>query len=113
MRGIEKLAALLVRNYNAPLPDKAGLFRERKETVGTYPRCGGDVMEGKKNFYCGNRAYSFAMWKEDRFFTSKKKTLSKSMAADLLKDGKAAVKGLYSEKSGKTYDAVVILADTG
>jgi len=35
------------------------------------------------------------------------------MAADLLKEGRTAVKGLYSEKSGKTYDAVVTLADTG
>lgn len=113
MQGIEKLAALLVRNYNAPLPDKADLFREQKEAIGTCPRCGGNVIEGKKNFYCGNRACSFAMWKDDRFFTSKKKTLSKSMAADLLKEGKTLVKGLYSEKSGKTYDAVVTLADTG
>ena len=31
----------------------------------------------------------------------------------LLKDGKAKVKGLYSEKSNKTYDAVILLADTG
>ena len=113
MQGIEKLAALLVRNYNAPLPDKADLFREQKEAIGTCPRCGGNVVEGKKNFYCSNRACQFAMWKDDRFFTSKKKTLSKSMAADLLKEGRTAVKGLYSEKSGKTYDAVVTLADTG
>lgn len=111
--GIDKLAALLVRNNTAPLPDKAELFREQKEAIGTCPRCGGNVIEGKKNFYCGNRDCSFAMWKDDRFFTSKKKTLSKGMAADLLKDGKTLVKGLYSEKSGKTYDATVTLADTG
>ena len=30
-----------------------------------------------------------------------------------LKNGKAKVKGLYSEKTGKTYDATVLLADTG
>lgn len=28
-------------------------------------------------------------------------------------NGKAKVKGLYSEKTGKTYDATVLLADTG
>ncbi len=53
------------------------------------------------------------MWKDDRFFTAKKKTLTKAVAAALLKDGKIPIKGLYSEKSGKTYDAVVALADTG
>ena len=36
-----------------------------------------------------------------------------SLAAALLKNGKAKVKGLYSEKTGKTYDATVLLADTG
>ena len=33
--------------------------------------------------------------------------------AELLKDGRAHVMGLYSEKSGKTYDATVVLEDTG
>jgi len=35
------------------------------------------------------------------------------MATNLLNSGKIGVKGLYSEKSGKTYDATVVLADTG
>lgn len=29
------------------------------------------------------------------------------------KDGRAHVTGLYSEKSGKTYDATVVMEDTG
>jgi DNA topoisomerase-3 len=53
------------------------------------------------------------MWKNDRFFTEKKKELTTEIAAALLKDGKANVTGLYSERIGKTYDAVVLLADTG
>ena len=35
------------------------------------------------------------------------------MAAALLKEGRVSISGLYSEKTGKTYDAVVILDDTG
>jgi DNA topoisomerase-3 len=89
------------------------MFSPGKEIVGTCPRCGSNVYEGKKNFYCASRECSFAMWKNDRFFESKKKELTKPVAAALLADGKAQVKGLYSEKSGKTYDAVVLLADTG
>ena len=38
---------------------------------------------------------------------------SKKLAAALLKDGKAKVKGLYSERTGKTYDGTVLLCDTG
>ena len=113
MRGIEEMARELARDNAAPMPDKAGLFKPEREAVGVCPRCGGAVYEGKKNFYCGNRDCSFTMWKNDRFFGSRKKQLTKQIAAELLKNGKAKVKGLYSEKAGKTFDAVVLLADTG
>jgi DNA topoisomerase-3 len=53
------------------------------------------------------------MWKQDRFFTSRKKELTKTIAAELLKNGKTKTKGLFSEKKNKTYDAVILLADTG
>ena len=62
---------------------------------------------------CQNKSCQFSMWKDDRFFTSKKKKLTVQMATNLLNSGKIGVKGLYSEKSGKTYDATVVLADTG
>ena len=39
--------------------------------------------------------------------------IAKAIVAALLKDGRAHVTGLYSEKSGKTYDATVVLEDTG
>lgn len=35
------------------------------------------------------------------------------MAADLLKKGRILVKGMWSEKKGVTYDAAVLLDDTG
>lgn len=35
------------------------------------------------------------------------------MATDLLKRGRTAVKGMWSEKKGDTYDATVVLDDTG
>jgi len=39
--------------------------------------------------------------------------LTKAQAAGLLKDGRVFMKGLYSEKTGKTYDAWVVLDDNG
>ena len=71
------------------------------------------VYEGKKNFYCSDRACSFVMWKNDRFFEQRKKAFTKAIAAALLKDGKVKIKGMYSTKTGKTFDGVVLLADTG
>ena len=51
------------------------------------PRCGRPVYEGKKNFSCSDRSCGFVLWKNDRFWTSRKKELTKKMAADLLKKG--------------------------
>jgi hypothetical protein len=63
--------------------------------------------------FCDNRACSFALWKENKFFTAKKKSLTKAVATELLKNGKVKLIGSYSEKTGKTYDSVVLLDDTG
>ena len=52
------------------------------------------------------------MWKNDRFFEERKTAFTPKIAAALLKSGKAKVKGLYSPKTGKTYDGTVLLADT-
>jgi DNA topoisomerase-3 len=113
MRGIVNLTERIVRENSKADAELACMFSPGKEIIGVCPRCGANVHEGKKNFYCASRECSFVMWKNDRFFESKRKELTKAIAAALLKDGKAHIKGLYSEKSDKTYDAVILLADTG
>ena len=113
MCGIEEMAAELVKSYSHISEDKAKLFAPQREAIGTCPRCGAAVYEGKKNYYCGNRSCNFVMWKNDRFFEQRKKAFTKSIAAALLKDGKVKIKGMYSTKTGNTFDGVVVLADTG
>ena len=113
MDGIEAMAAELVRKYSHISEDRQKLFQPEKETVGLCPRCGKPVYEGKKNFACSDRACQFVMWKNDRFWTSRRKEITRKMAADLLKKGRTSVKGMWSEKKGSIYDAVVILDDTG
>ena len=63
--------------------------------------------------YRSDRACSVVMWKNDRFFEQRKKAFTKASAAAVLKDGKVKIKGMYSTKTGKTFDGVVLLADTG
>ena len=113
MRSIEEMTAGLIKTYSAISEDKAKLFTPQREAIGTCPRCGAAVYEGKKNYYCSDRACSFVMWKNDLFFQQRKKTFTKAIAAALLKDGKVKIKGMYSTKTGKTFDGVVLLADTG
>lgn len=114
MQRIEAMARELVKENATTDKGKAAFTGgEEKPSVGKCPRCGSPVHEGKKNFYCSNRECAFTMWKNDRFFEERKVTFTPKIAAALLKSGKANVKGLYSPKTGKTYDGTVVLTDTG
>lgn len=116
MGQIADMSRALVKEHHAPEERFSGLFpdakRNGREAVGTCPRCGTSVYEGKKGFFCDNRDCSFALWKDNKFFSGKKKTITKPVAAALLKEGRVSMSGLYSGKTGKTYDAVVLLDDT-
>ena len=114
MQRIEAMARELVKENATADKDKVAFTGgEEKPSIGKCPRCGSPVHEGRKNFYCSNRDCAFTMWKNDRFFEERKVTFTPKIAAALLKSGKINVKGLYSPKTGKTYDGTVVLADTG
>ena len=113
MDGIRTMVQEIVSTYSCISEDGQKLFAPEKEVVGTCPRCGQPVYEGKKNFACSDRSCGFVLWKNDRFWTSRRKELTKKMAADLLKKGRTNVKGMWSEKKQAAYDAAVILCDTG
>ena len=112
MDGIAAMLHELVQTYK-PILGAEVLFPSGREVVGKCPRCGAEVTESQKGFFCENRSCAFVLWKNSRFFTAKKKALTKSLAAALLKNSRAPLKGCYSEKTGKTYDAVVLLEDDG
>ena len=112
---MEKITALtkdLVENADAEKV-KTELFKQEKTEIGLCPRCKSPVYEGKKNYYCSNRNCRFSMWKNDRFFDDRKITFTPKIAKALLKDKTVKVKGIYSHKTGKTYDGNVVLCDTG
>ena len=113
MDGICAMVKDTVSTYSHISEEGQKLFAPDKEVIGNCPRCGKPVYEVKSNFACSDRSCSFVLWKNDRFWTSRKKELTKKMATDLLKKGRTAVKGMWSEKKGDTYDATVILEDTG
>ena len=113
LEDIRDMVRELVSHYSQVSEEGQKLFAPEKEVIGLCPRCGQPVYEGKKNFSCSDRSCGFVLWKNDRFWTSRKKELTKKMAADLLKKGRTNVKGMWSEKKGTSYDAAVILDDTG
>ena len=112
MDGICAMLKELVGTYQV-IKGSEYLFTPPREVVGKCPRCGGEVAETQKGFFCQEKSCKFAIWKNSKWWAAKRKQPTKAIVAVLLKDGRARVTGLYSEKSGKTYDATVVLEDTG
>ena len=112
MGGICAMLRELVGTYQV-IKGTEYLFTPPREVVGKCPRCGGDVAELQKGFFCQNEGCKFAIWKNNKWWELKRKQPTKAIVTALLKDGRAHVTGLYSEKTGKTYDATVVLEDDG
>ena len=112
MDGIAAMLKELVETYQV-IKGTEYLFSPPREVVGKCPRCGGEVAELQKGFFCQDESCNFAIWKNNKWWSMKKKQPTKAIVAALLNNGRTRVTGLYSEKSGKTYDATVVLEDTG
>lgn len=112
LQEITEMVQGLVQNSH-PVPESSVLFTEETKSIGVCPRCGSTVVERPKGFLCSNRDCRFALWRQNPFFAAKKKELTAAIASTLLKEGRVFVKGLYSPKTGKTYDTTIILDDSG
>ena len=112
MEGIAGMLHELVQTYHA-ISGSEYLFSQERESLGPCPRCGGKVTENRKGFCCENKECQFAIWKDNKWWAAKKKQLTKAIVSKLLKDGRARVSGLYSEKTKRTYTATVLMLDKG
>ena len=113
LSGIVGMTSDLVKAYPFLSDAEANRFDTGRESIGKCPRCGSPVYVGKGNYYCSNKECSFCMWEDNKFFSSKKKKLTKKIAAELLDKGWCRVTGLYTPKRPQLYDAVIRLDDTG
>ena len=113
LAGIVDMTASLVKAYPFLSDAEASRFESGKEIIGKCPRCGSPVYVGKGNYYCSSKECSFCMWEDNKFFSSKKKKLTKKIATELLDKGWCRVKGLYTPKKPQLYDAIIRLDDTG
>ena len=110
--GIRGMLTDLVRDYR-PVSGADILFPSSENTVGKCPRCGRPVIERSKGYFCTGQDCKFVLWRDSRFFTLKQKTLDRKTAQVLLETGRAPLKGCVSSKTGKVYDAAVVLEDDG
>ncbi|MDD2979269.1 MAG: DNA topoisomerase 3 [Hespellia sp.] len=109
MTEIEQMITDLVKTYHEVEESHKDMFASDREIIGKCPKCGGNVYESKVNFYCEHKDCDFALFKNNRYFASMKKEITKSIAQALLKEGKAKVSGLYSKKKDKTFTAIICM----
>ncbi len=109
---IAEMLSDLTKNYHA-VQGAEVLFPSGRDVIGRCPRCGSEVTESKKGFFCENTQCRFGMWRDNKFWKSKHVTLTKAQASEMLQGKRVHMKDLYSEKTGRTYDAYVKLDDNG
>ena len=109
---VRKSVDRIKASASVSLPDKV-----EAALIGKCPRCGRDVIEGRKGFGCiGYRdkenPCSFTIWKSNAILATGHKTISAAMARKLLKGESITFSGLVS-KAGKPYAAAFTLKDDG
>lgn len=109
MDEIGSMVKELVDTYEI-VQDAEVLMKPAYAPLGKCPHCGADVIEKSKGFFCENKDCKFALWKDNRFFDSLSKKLTKQVAEQLLSRGRAKLKKCRSVKTGKTYDTTVVLS---
>lgn len=108
MREIAGMVTDLVKNYETvkgvqmDMPGKGMV-------IGSCPHCGADVAERDKGWFCANRECRFVLWKDNAYFKKIGKHLTAGMAEKLVKDGRVRLKDCKSQRTGKTYNADVLL----
>ena len=110
--GITAMLTELTRSYRI-VPGAEVLFPSGREVIGRCPRCGSDVTESKKGFFCERSDCKFGLWRDNKFLTAKRITLDKQMVAALLERGRVRVDDVYSEKTGKRFSTDLLLEDDG
>ena len=71
--------------------------------------CGSEVAEREKGFFCTSRECRFVVWKDNAFFARLGKRPTRQVVDKLLRDGRARLKDCKSQRTGKTYNASVLM----
>ena len=108
MEEIESMMKTLVNQY-ASTPNAPAKAANGAPVVGTCPHCGSEVAEREKGFFCASRECRFVIWKDNAFFNRLGKRPTRQVVDKLLRDGRARLKDCKSQRTGKTYNASVLM----
>lgn len=108
MNEIEQMVASLVQTSEA-VKGANLLMNYNGKIVGICPHCGAEVVEREKGWFCANRECRFVIWGDNPFFKRLGKHVSAKLVDKLLRDGRARLKDCKSQRTGKTYNASVLM----
>ena len=110
---LEEVKTLLRELYENEkvMPGAENLFDTNYTVIGKCSRCGCPVVETGKAaaWKCQNPRCHFALWKNSRYFSKLGKEMGRDMATELVQNRQVALHGLISAKTGRPYDAVVLM----
>ena len=108
LQDIQEMIVHLLKTAK-PVKGAPALFPSERVSVGACPLCGMAVTETPKGFFCSSHACRFGIWKDHSFFAARGIKLDARMISALLRDGRVHMKNLRSQKTGKQYDATIIM----
>ena len=109
---IEGMVSGLVAEYT-PVAEASVLFPTGRTVVGKCPRCGGVVSEAKNGYFCESLDCKFGLWRDNKYLAAKRISLTRSLATELLENGRAHLDEIYSPRMDKYYPGDLILYDDG
>ncbi|HBV68112.1 MAG TPA: DNA topoisomerase III [Clostridiales bacterium] len=115
---IKKYVAEIVREGKITSAANVNFQQEGRkggvEAVGVCPRCGREILEGKKKFFCaGYKNYpscNFSMWKEDKMLIENGVALTREIASELLKNKQVMI---FAKINEKEEEVLMKLTDNG
>ncbi len=111
MAEISSMITGLVKNYEAVKGADTLLPSKKKsgKVIGSCPSCGSDIAEMQKGWFCTNKNCRFAIWRDNNYFKKLGKKMTPQLAEQLIRKGSATLKNCRSERTGKTYNATVVV----
>ena len=111
MAEISSMITGLVKNYEA-VKGADTLLPSRENSgkvIGSCPSCGSAIAEMQKGWFCTNKSCRFAIWRDNNYFKKLGKKMTPQLAEQLIRKGSATLKNCRSERTGKTYNATVVV----
>lgn len=105
---IRQMVTELTRNAK-PVSGAQTVFPAQKGCIGLCPHCGLTVRETPKGFFCVNQGCRFGLWRDNKFLAGRDIQLTPALMSALLQDGRAKLNGLRSQRTGKSYNATLVM----